>query len=70
MKNKRMYITRLVYSILTTGFLIYFFSKTTNGRIIFIPFLICGFSQVIKNIVLGDGVAGIVYRDKIELVNL
>ena len=27
-------------------------------------------SQVIKNIVLGDGVAGIVYRDKIELVNL
>ena len=27
-------------------------------------------SQVIKNIVLGDGVAGIVYRDKIELINL
>lgn len=52
MKNKRMYITRLVYSILTTGFLIYFFSKTTNGRIIFIPFLICGFSQVIKNILM------------------
>ena len=52
MKNKRMYITRLVYSILTTGFLIYFFSKTINGRIIFIPFLICGFSQVIKNILM------------------
>lgn len=27
-------------------------------------------SQVIKNIVLGDGIAGIVYRDKIELINL
>lgn len=27
-------------------------------------------SQVIKKIVLGDGVAGIVYRDKIELINL
>ncbi len=52
MKNKRMYITRLIYSILTTGFLIYFFSKTINGRIIFIPFLICGFSQVIKNILM------------------
>lgn len=27
-------------------------------------------SQVIKNIVLGDGIAGIIYRDKIELINL
>lgn len=27
-------------------------------------------SQVIEKIILGDGVAGIIYRDKIEIVNL
>ena len=27
-------------------------------------------TQVIRNIVIGDGVAGVIYRDKIELINL
>ena len=27
-------------------------------------------TQVIRNIVIGDGLAGVIYRDKIELINL
>lgn len=40
MKNKSIFISRLIYSILITIFLIYLFNKTTNVKIILIPFLI------------------------------
>lgn len=52
MKNKNVYIKNIVIATFTTILLIYFMIKTTSNKLIFVPFLICGFSMVGKNIAL------------------
>lgn len=52
MNNKIVSIRKLINSIFVTVLLIYFFIKTTSPKIIFIPFLVCGFSMIGKNIFL------------------
>lgn len=52
MKNKSIYINKLVSSVFITILLIYFMIKTPSSKIIFVPFLICGFSMIGKSISL------------------
>lgn len=52
MKNKSIYINKLVSSVVITILLIYFMIKTSSSKIIFVPFLICGFSMIGKSISL------------------
>ena len=52
MKNKSIYIRKLVSSIIATILLIYFMIKTPSPKKIFVPFLICGISMIGKSISL------------------
>ena len=52
MNNKIVFIRKLAYSCFATMLVIYFFIKTTSPKIVFVPFLICGFSMIGKNIFL------------------
>lgn len=52
MMKKGIYISRMIYSILLMLILIYFYVKTSNGKIVLIPFLVCGTIVVLKNIFL------------------
>lgn len=52
MKNKSIYLRKLVTSVFATILLIYFMIKTTSPKIIFVPFLICGISMIGKSISL------------------
>ena len=52
MKNKSIYLRKLVTSIIATILLIYFMIKTPSPKIIFVPFLICGISMIGKSISL------------------
>ena len=52
MKNKNMYKTRFLCLIPITLFLLYFFLKTPNGKLFLIPFLICSFAMLLKNVFL------------------
>ena len=52
MKNKSIYIRKLVSSVIVTILLIYFMIKTPSPKIIFVPFLICGISMIGKSISL------------------
>lgn len=50
--KKSIMTSRLVYSIIVTLLLLYFYVKTSNGKLILIPFLICSTSLLIKNVLL------------------
>ena len=50
--KKGMITSRLLYSIFITVLLLHFYIKTPNGKLVFIPFLICSISLLIKNIFL------------------
>ena len=52
MKNKSIYLRKLVTSVFATILLIYFMIKTTSPKIIFVPFLICGISMIGKSVCL------------------
>lgn len=52
MKNKSIYLRKLVTSVFATILLIYFMIKTTSPNIIFVPFLICGISMIGKSVCL------------------
>ena len=52
MKNKSIYLRKLVTSVFATILLIYFMIKTTSPNIIFVPFLICGISMIGKCVCL------------------
>ncbi len=54
MKNKSIFISRLIYAILMTFILIALLFKNNNiiFKIVFIPFIICGISIVLQNISL------------------
>lgn len=52
MKNKTIFISKLILSLFITILLISFMIKTTSSKIIFLPFLICSFSMIGKNICL------------------
>lgn len=52
MNNKSFFISKLIYSILIAVVLIYLCLKTPSNKIIFIPFLICSFAQILKYIFL------------------
>lgn len=52
MKNKSIYLRKLVTSVLATILLVYFMIKTPSPKIIFVPFLICGISMIGKSISL------------------
>lgn len=49
MKNSD-FISKLISSVIITVILIYFMIKTTDMRIVFIPFLICSISMTLKNV--------------------
>lgn len=51
MKNKNVFIIRLIYSTLITILLIYLFNKI-NRKIVLIPFLISSFAMLGKNILI------------------
>jgi len=51
-KNKSIFIKRLIYSIIVTIFLISIFIKTISPKIILLPFLVCSFALIGKNIFL------------------
>ena len=55
MKNKSVFIIRLIYYIIILIFLLYLFGKTPNGKIVLIPFLICFLINIIKYIVIITG---------------
>ncbi len=44
------YTGKLVFSVFITGLLTYFMINTTSLKIVFVPFLICGISMVMKTI--------------------
>lgn len=50
MKNKTIYINKLISSIFITLLLIYFLIITPNRKLIFIPFLLCSISNIGKNV--------------------
>lgn len=50
--KKSNYIINLIKSVFVTILLFYFWIKTSNGKIILIPFILCAFSQVFKYIFL------------------
>lgn len=52
MKNKGIFISRLIYSLFVTILLIYLFIKTSNGKIFILPFLICSSLLFEKNMFL------------------
>lgn len=52
MKNKSIYLRKLVTSVFATILLIYFMIKTPSPKVIFVPFLICGISMISKSISL------------------
>ena len=52
MMKKGIYLSRLISSILFILILIYLYVKTPNGKIILIPFLVCGTAVVLKNVFL------------------
>lgn len=52
MMKKGFYLSRLLYSILFMLILIYLYVKTPNGKIVLIPFLVCGTAVTLKNIFL------------------
>lgn len=52
MMKKVIYISRLIYSILFMLILISLYVKMPAGKIIFIPFLMCGTAVVLENIFL------------------
>ena len=60
MKIKSIFISRLIYSLFVTMLLIYLFIKTSDGKVIIFPFLICSFSLLGKNIFLVLGKKNIV----------
>lgn len=69
-KNKNIVISRLIYSIFITIILFYIFSKTSNGKIILIPFLICSLSLLLKNIfILNKKQNYVKYFEKIFVVS-
>lgn len=47
---KKVFVIRVIYSIIITILLCYFWVKTPNGKLVLIPFLICSFSMLLKNI--------------------
>lgn len=49
MKNF-IYIKNLIYSMIITTILTYFYFNISNGKIFIIPFLICSISILLKNI--------------------
>lgn len=54
MKNKSIYVGRVMYALAFTIFMIYLCMKS-NQKILFIPFIICGLAIAIKNIFLIQG---------------
>lgn len=50
--RKSNYIINLIKSVFVTMVLFYFWVKTSNGKIVLIPFILCAFSQVFKYIFL------------------
>lgn len=50
--KKSNYIINLTKSVFVTILLFYFWIKTSNGKIVLIPFILCAFSQVSKYIFL------------------
>lgn len=52
MMKKGFYLSRLLYSILFMLILTYLYVKTPNGKIVLIPFLVCGTAVILKNIFL------------------
>ena len=52
MMKKGFYLSRLLYSILFMLILTYLYVKTPNGKIVLIPFLVCGTAVTLKNIFL------------------
>lgn len=54
MKNKNIFMSRLIYSVFLVVFLLYIFIKNLNftTRIIIIPFFICSLAILGKNVAL------------------
>lgn len=50
--RKSNYIINLIKSVFVIMVLFYFWIKTSNGKIILIPFILCTFSQVFKYLFL------------------
>ena len=50
--KKYIYIKNLILSVIITFLLLYFYSMTPNGKLVLIPFIICSFSILLKNIFL------------------
>lgn len=52
MKNKSSYIIGIINAVIAITILIYLYIKVPNAKIIVVPFLICGFAMIGKNISL------------------